>query len=132
MYRKRLHSSRKRGRNLCAADQPPAIYEDDQRFGQIVGTFSALAILLACPGLFGLASLSAEKRVREIGIRKTLGASSQSILVLVSAEFVKLVAVGYLIVWPVAYAFTQRWLESFAYRTAIDPLIFLGAALVPC
>lgn len=126
-------------RKFMRPDQPPTyrfmderlarLYENERRLGLTVGVFTALAILLGCLGLFGLASFTTEQRVREIGVRKTLGASTGSILALLSSDFVKLVGFGCLVAWPAAYYFTQRWLEGFAYRTPIDPLVFLGAGL---
>jgi putative ABC transport system permease protein len=126
-------------REFIPPDHPPEVqflddrldllYENERRLGRIVGTFSALAILLGCLGLFGLASFTAEQRIREIGIRKTLGASSESVLVLLSADFAKLVAIGCVVAWPAAYYLTQRWLDDFAYRTSIDPWIFVGGGL---
>ena len=88
-----------------------------------------LSILLGCLGLFGLASFTVERRIREIGIRKTLGASTAGVLYLISADFAKLVGLGCLIAWPAAYLFTERWLESFAYRTPVDVWVFLAGGI---
>jgi len=126
-------------REFMRPDQPPVVqflddrlallYEGERRLGSIVGAFSVLAIILGCLGLFGLASFTAEQRVKEIGIRKTLGASSTSVLVLLSSDFIKLVVIGCLVAWPTAYYFTEKWLDEFAYRTSIDPLIFIAAGI---
>ncbi len=106
------------------------MYEKEQQLGKVAGTFSLLAILIACMGLFGLAAFSAERRTREIGIRKVLGASSASIVGLLSKDFLKLVIVAFVLSAPLAYYFMDSWLESFAYRTQIGLGIFLVAALI--
>jgi len=114
-------------------DQLGTVYENERRLGNIVGTFSVLSILLGCLGLFGLASFTVERRIREIGIRKTLGASTAGVLYLLSSDFAKLVGIGCLLAWPVAYIFTDRWLNTFAYRVSMDIWIFVaggGGALV--
>jgi putative ABC transport system permease protein len=109
-----------------------ALYQNEHRLGQIFGTFSLLAVFIACLGLFGLASYTAEQRTKEIGIRKVLGASVRNIIVLLSKEFTKLVAVATLVAWPVAYYAMGRWLQEFAYRININNqlLTFFAAALL--
>ena len=95
--------------------------------------FAGLAVFIACLGLFGLASFTAEKRTKEIGIRKVLGASVPNLLFMLSREFTRWVVVANLIAWPVAFYFMQDWLENFAYKTVITWDIFLlagGVALV--
>jgi putative ABC transport system permease protein len=101
------------------------LYEAENRLGRTSGTFSLLAVFLACLGLFGLISFTAEQRTKEIGIRKALGASVSDIVRLLSKEFVKLVLVANLIAWPFAYYVTTRWLQGFAYRTSPGVGIFL-------
>src|SRR5690606_34376067 len=88
---------------------------------------AGLAVLIACLGLFGLAAFSAEQRTKEIGIRKVLGASAGSIVVLLSKDFAKLVAVAFVVAAPVAYLLMHRWLDDFAYRTRLGPGVFLLA-----
>ncbi|MFC2161130.1 ABC transporter permease [Acidobacteriota bacterium] len=100
-------------------------YKRDERFGKIFTYFAGLGILIAALGLFGLASFMAEQRTKEIGIRKVLGASVGSILVLLSKEFTKWVFVAIVIAWPVAYFVMNKWLENFAYRIQIGVLIFI-------
>ena len=95
------------------------LYEAEQRFGRIFVSFSALAVFIACLGLFGLASFAAERRTKEIGVRKVLGASTQHLIGLLSNEFVRLVIVANVLAWPLAYAGMSRWLDDFAYR--IEP-----------
>jgi putative ABC transport system permease protein len=106
------------------------LYRAEERQGQIFGTFALLAIFVACLGLFGLASFTAEQRTKEIGVRKVLGASVANIVALLSKEFLLLVGVANLIAWPVAYYAMSRWLQDFAYRIELGPGTFvLGGAV---
>jgi putative ABC transport system permease protein len=105
-------------------------YRREERLKNITFYFSFLAVFIGCLGLFGMASFSAEQRTKEIGIRKVLGASVSGIVRLLAKEFLILVAVSNLIAWPVAFWVMSRWLQSFAYRTGIDPLIFLTSAVL--
>jgi len=106
------------------------LYKYEQRFGAVINYFAAFAMLISCLGLMGLASFSVEQRIKEIGVRKVLGASVSSVLVLFSSEFIRWVLLSNLIAWPLAYIFINRWLENFAYRTSINWLVFAGAGLV--
>ena len=94
-------------------------YDEDERFGHIFGLSSLLAILIACLGLFGLASFSAERRTREIGIRRVFGASVPEITGMLTGEFLRWVLLANLIAWPVTWMIMSRWLQRFAYRTTI-------------
>ena len=106
------------------------IYESEQDLSAVVRFATLLAIFIACLGLFGLASFTAEQRTKEIGVRKTLGASVASIVLLLSKEFTKLVVVAFVVAAPVAYfAMDQWWLQDFAYRIDISWPIFLLAGL---
>ncbi len=106
------------------------LYREDQKVGQLVGTFAGLAILIACLGLFGLAAFTAEQRTKEIGVRKILGASVRGIVLLLSKEFAKLVLIANLIAWPVAYFAIGDWLQNFAYRVDLSWWVFaLGGML---
>jgi len=105
-------------------------YEGERKLGQIVGIFSVLAILVACLGLFGLATYTARQRTKEIGIRKAVGASVSSIVGLLSKDFLKLVAVAVAVGTPAAYVAVDRWLSDFAYRVDLGPGPFLLAAAV--
>ncbi|MCG8604875.1 ABC transporter permease [bacterium] len=105
-------------------------YRADERVGRTFGTFSALAIFIACLGLFGLAAYSAEQRTKEIGIRKVLGASVTSIIRVLSLDFLKLVLIANLAAWPIAYFAMAKWLEDFAFRTSINMGIFPLAGVV--
>jgi putative ABC transport system permease protein len=111
-------------------DTVEALYRADTRWGQVVGYAAALAMLIACLGLFGLAAFSAEARTKEIGVRKALGASVSGIVLLLSKEFLKLVLVAFLVAVPLAYAAMNQWLNNFAYRVEISWPIFLMAGLV--
>jgi putative ABC transport system permease protein len=99
-------------------------YASDERLSAMIGYFTVMAILISCLGLFGLASFSAEQRIREIGIRKVLGASVSGIVVLLSMDFMKLVAVAMVIASPLAYLIMHRWLQDFAYKVPIDWMVF--------
>jgi putative ABC transport system permease protein len=102
-------------------------YESDRQFSQIFGLFTLLAILIACLGLYGLASFLTMQRTKEIGIRKVLGSSSSGIVMLLSKGFIQLVVVANLIAWPCAWWAMENWLQGFPYRININPLIFLVA-----
>ncbi len=101
------------------------LYRADQRVGKIIATFTILGIFIACLGLFGLASFSAEQRTKEIGVRKTLGASVPHVVVLLSKEFTKLVAIAFLVASPLAYFAMNEWLQSFVYRINIGAVSFI-------
>jgi len=106
------------------------LYEAEQKQGQLFIIFASLAILIACLGLFGLATFNATQRVKEIGIRKVLGASVPSILGLLSKEIVILIVIANLIAWPVAWYFMDKWLGSFAYHIDMDVLAYLLAGVL--
>jgi putative ABC transport system permease protein len=99
-------------------------YREEERWGKIIGYASGLAILIACMGLFGLAALTAAKRTKEIGVRKVLGASVTRIVILFSKDFTGLVLIAFAVAAPLAFYFTNRWLQSFAYRIDIGWWIF--------
>ncbi len=113
------------------------LYKDETRLMRVFGAFSGLAILVALLGLFGLASFTVERRNREIGIRKVLGASVTSVVALVSRDFVVLVIIAIVIAWPVAFFGAETWLQNFAYRVdvgwwtfALAGALALGMALL--
>jgi len=105
-------------------------YQADERVGRIFGIFMLLGLFIACLGLFGLASFTAESRTREIGIRKVLGAASSRIVILLSRQFAIWVLVANLISWPAAYLFIERWLRNFASRTTLGPAIFVLSGII--
>jgi putative ABC transport system permease protein len=104
-------------------------YRAEQRLGTIFMAFSAIAICIACLGLFGLASFSTEQRTKEIGIRKVLGASPSRIMVLLSRDFTRWVILANIAAWPAAYLIMRQWLDSFAYRIDLSVWFFLFSGL---
>jgi putative ABC transport system permease protein len=100
------------------------MYHSEMFLSRIFSYFTAIAISLACLGLFGLAAYTEEQRTKEIGIRKVLGASVAEVFILLSKEFMKWVLIANVIAWPVAYYFMNKWLQDFAYRIDIDWWIF--------
>jgi putative ABC transport system permease protein len=105
-------------------------YRDDDRASQLFGAGAVLAILIGCVGLWGLASFNTSRRVHEIGIRKTLGASSNDIVRLLVGQFLKPVLIANLIAWPLAYYATSSWLAGFDDRIWMSPMFFLIASLL--
>jgi putative ABC transport system permease protein len=105
------------------------MYRSEERTGTLLNIFTVMAILVACLGLFGLASFAAEQRTKEIGIRKVLGASVPGILALLCREFLLLIALANLIAWPVAYMAANDWLNGFAYHTQVHAVFFIGALI---
>ena len=105
-------------------------YEKDQLTSHIVVDFTVIAILIACLGLFGLAAFAAERRAKEIGIRKVLGASVSSVTLLLSKDFIRLVLVAIVIASPLAWLVMHQWLASFAYRVPISWWMFVAAGVV--
>jgi len=105
-------------------------YKDDIRQGDILSIFSGIAIFIACLGLFGLASYTAIKRTKEIGVRKVLGSSVQGIVVLLSKDLLKPVVLGSLIAIPAGYYLMDKWLQNFAYRIGIQWWMFALACAV--
>jgi putative ABC transport system permease protein len=105
-------------------------YRAEQRIGRIFSTFAMLTVFIACLGLFGLSSFTAESRTREIGIRKVLGASSPNIAQLLSRDYVKKVLIANVVAWPLGYYAMHTWLQNFAYRIDLGLLPFLGAGII--
>ncbi|MEM9665792.1 MAG: ABC transporter permease [Bacteroidota bacterium] len=114
-------------------DEFDALYRAEERMGRVFGTFTVLAVLIACLGLLGLSALIVSQRTKEIGIRKVLGAPVRAIVVLFSKEFAPLVVIATLVAAPLAYVALQRWLESYAYRVQLGletPAVIGGLALL--
>ena len=105
------------------------LYEDEQKQGQLFTIFSGLAIFIACLGLFGLATFNTLQRVKEIGIRKVLGASVPSILTLLSKEIVFLILVANLLAWPMAWFIMNKWLATFAYHIDMNIYVYTLSAI---
>jgi putative ABC transport system permease protein len=106
------------------------LYKSDNRLGKFFRYFSVIAIIIAMLGLFGLAAFIAESRTKEIGIRKSLGSSSRSIIFMISKEFIKWVLVANLFAIPIAYYGMNKWLQTFAFKIRITPDIFILSALI--
>lgn len=111
-------------------DRLEQLYENEKKTQSILLVFSTLSILVACLGLFGLAAFTAEEKTKEIGIRKTLGASTVKILELLTKEFLKWVGISMLIAWPVAYYLMDNWLQNFAYHIDLDWFPFVTAGII--
>jgi len=103
------------------------LYTSEKRIETLIRYFSILSIFIACLGLFGLASFTAEQRIKEIGIRKALGASVSEIIFLLSKDFTKWIIVANIIAWPIAYLVMNSWLQNFAYRINIGMGTFVLA-----
>src|SRR5690606_8054789 len=107
-------------------DQEYALkFAREERIGKLATVFATLAILISCLGLFGMSSYIVERRVKEIGVRKVLGASVMSVWKMLSTEFVVLVLIACIIAFPVAYYYLQDWLLSYYYHTEISWWIFI-------
>jgi ABC-type antimicrobial peptide transport system permease subunit len=106
------------------------LYASEQRVSKLAKYFGVMAIFLSCLGLFGLAAFTAEKRKKEIGVRKVMGASTAGILTLVSKDFVKLILVSIIIAVPVAWYFADNWLKTYAYQTNLSWWIFAGSGMI--
>ena len=104
-------------------------YREEMNLGKVIAFFTILAVVIACMGLFGLASFITEQRTKEIGVRKVLGASIKSIMGALSREFVLLILLANLLAWYPAYYFLSGWLDDFAFRVDISLLTFLIAAM---
>ena len=109
------------------SEQYRSLYESEQQQGQLFTIFSGLAILIACLGLFGLATFNTLQRVKEIGIRKVLGASVPNIVQLLSREIIVLVVIANIVAWPVAWYFMNEWLDSFAYKIGVNVWLYVLA-----
>ncbi|MBO6525219.1 MAG: ABC transporter permease [Balneolaceae bacterium] len=106
------------------------LFRQELRLGAVFTAFTIIAIIIACLGLLGLSAYMAEQRTKEIGVRKVLGASVGSILGLLSKEFIKLISIAFVLAIPLSWYFIQSWLENFAYRVEISPMIFVYTGLV--
>jgi hypothetical protein len=103
-------------------------YQNEDRLSSLINTATILAILISCLGLFGLASFLVEQRIKEIGIRKVLGASIGEVVILLSREFMKWIILANIIAWPLAWFIMKQWLQNFAYRTNLSLWVFGLAA----
>lgn len=106
------------------------LYRTEQQQGTLFTIFASIAIVIACLGLFGLSAFAINQRIKEIGIRKVIGASVPGIVTLLSKDFLKLVAIATVISFPIAWYAMNKWLQDFAYRSTIPWWIFLGAGII--
>ncbi|MCF3107466.1 ABC transporter permease [Niabella sp. CC-SYL272] len=111
-------------------DEYNELYENELRFGKLMNVFAAIAIFLACAGLFGLSVYAAQQRVKEVGVRKVLGAATGSIIFLLSKDFIKLALIASLIAFPFAWWFMRSWLQHYEYRIDMKWWVFAAAALI--
>ena len=107
-----------------------SIYQNEKQTRALLYIFAMIAIFISCLGLFGLASFMAERRTKEIGIRKTNGATTGNILRLLSLDFTKWVLLANIIAWPITWFALKKWLESFAYRVDIPLWIFVAGGVI--
>ncbi len=105
-------------------------YESEQRVATLSSYFASIAILISCLGLFGLATFTAERRIKEIGIRKVLGSSSTNIVLLLSGDFTKMVLVSIIVGLPVSYFILDQWLQRFAFHVELEAWYFVAAGLI--
>jgi len=106
------------------------LYRADSQISAIVGSLATLAIIISCLGLFGLASYSAEKRIKEVGIRKVLGASLDNIVLMLSRDFLKYVLIAIFIAWPLSWIAIHKWLQDYAYRVDVSWWVFVMAGVL--
>lgn len=107
-----------------------SFYEGEQKMSVLLTMFTSMAIFIGCLGLFGLATFMANQKTKEIGVRKALGASVESIVLLFSREYVKLILIGFVLAAPAVWFVMNKWLENFAYKITIGPLVFVAGFLV--
>jgi putative ABC transport system permease protein len=105
-------------------------YQNFQNFGIIINTFTWIAILISCLGVYGLVLFVVQRKVKEIGVRKVLGASIGSILTLIYKDFAWLLILGFVVATPVSYYFMNNWLENFNYRTEINALTYVISFMI--
>jgi len=106
-----------------------SFYKQENQLSQLYKIFAAIAIFLSCLGLYGLASFMAAQRIKEVGIRKVLGATAGSIVYLFSKEFIILITIAFLIATPIAWYFMNQWLQNYAYRINISWWIFAAGGV---
>lgn len=104
-------------------------YDEDKKVAKIISSFTVIAMLISCLGLYGLSMYMAERRFKEIGIRKVMGASVAQIVSMMSSEFVQLVIIAFVIAVPLSYYAMTKWLEGFAYKTPVDVMVFAYAGI---
>ena len=113
-----------------ADDRLDDFYKADEQATRLFAIGAGLAVVIGCVGLWGLASFNTARRIKEIGIRKTLGASSGDIVKLLVGQFLRPVLIANLVAWPIAFFAMRTWLAGFVDRISLSPLFFLGATLL--
>jgi ABC-type antimicrobial peptide transport system permease subunit len=108
------------------------LFRSENLIGKLSRWFAGLTIIISCLGLFGLAAYTAERRTKEIGIRKVLGATVNNIVQLLSQDFLKLVLIAAIIAFPLAWLVMYKWLNDFAYRVPINWWVFVAAGVLSC
>ena len=117
--------------NFSFLDQDFArMYTSEQKLGKLFAVFSSLAIIIACLGLFALTAFTTEQRTKEIGIRKVMGASTLTIILLLSREFSRLIVIAFILAAPLAWYGIQWYFQQYAYRTTISPVVYFGAGIL--
>jgi putative ABC transport system permease protein len=111
-------------------DQLNEQYESFSNFGLIIQSFAGIAILISCLGVYGLVLFTVQRKTKEIGVRKVLGATVPGILKLVFRDFALLIVIGFVIAVPVSYYFISQWLDNFVYRTSVDVYTYLLSLLI--
>ncbi|MDH4220202.1 MAG: cell division protein FtsX [Candidatus Aminicenantes bacterium] len=106
------------------------LYQSEMKLSRLFSIFTAIAIYIACLGLFGLASFTVVQRTKEIGMRKVLGASMAGVVLILTKEYVKWVVLANVFAWPLAYYFMRKWLEGFAYHTSLNILAFFASGIL--
>jgi putative ABC transport system permease protein len=104
-------------------------YDEDRRVSKIISSFTIIAMIISCLGLYGLSTYMAERRFKEIGVRKVMGASISQITQMMSGEFLKLVIIAFVIAVPLAWYGIEKWLENFAYKTPVSSMVFVAAGV---
>jgi putative ABC transport system permease protein len=105
------------------------LYKSEQNFKNLFSYFTIIALIIACLGLFGLATFTAEQRTKEIGVRKVLGATVANIVAMLSKDFLKLVAIAAVIAFPIAWFIMNKWLQDFSYRVNINWWVFVVSGI---
>ena len=111
-------------------DKVQSFYKQENQLAQLYKIFAAIAIFLSCLGLYGLASFMAVQRIKEVGIRKVLGATAANIVYLFSKEFIILIAIAFAVATPIAWYYMHKWLQDYVYRIDISWWIFLAAGVL--
>jgi ABC-type antimicrobial peptide transport system permease subunit len=111
-------------------EQYARLYSAEQQVATLSRYFAGFAVLISCLGLFGLASFTAERRIKEIGIRKVLGSTSTSIIILLTTDFTKMVGIAILIGIPISYYIVDLWLQKFAFHIELEYWFFIASGLV--